>query len=111
MPFNAKSIKFISVAAVSAVAAIGAAQAESNAAFSYKASELESTAGVSNLYSRIEMRAKDVCAADSRALYAKKISDSCEDGLVEEWVEGIGDARLNRQHAQNGASQIASVRK
>ncbi len=111
MPLNAKALKVISVAAFSGFAAISAAQAGDDVSFGYKSSELQSTAGVSGLYNRIENRAKAACAADSRALYAKKVSKSCEDDLVSEWVEEIGDARLNRQHAQNGASQIASVRK
>ncbi|WP_428407189.1 UrcA family protein [Hyphococcus sp.] len=111
MPLNAKPLKIFAVAAVSSLAALSAAQAESDVSFSYKSSELESTAGVSSLHDRMQSRAKSVCAADPRALYARKTVSSCKSQLVEDWVEEIDDTRLDRHHAQSGASQLASVRK
>ena len=108
---NFKPLNIFAIAAISSVAAIGAAQAGDHANFSYKESELQSTATISDLYRRIESRAQNVCGADdARALYAQKTAAECEANLVEEWVAGINDPRLNRMHAQNGGSQIASVK-
>ena len=109
MPRNS-TLKIFAIAAISSVAAIGAAQAGDNASFGYKPSELQSTATIHDLYQRIENRAESACGADNaRALYAKKIATQCENELIEEWVAGINDPRLNRMHAQNGGSQVASV--
>ena len=111
MPRNFKSFKIIAIAAVSSFAVIGAAQAGDHASFSYKESELQSTATINNLYKRIESRAQNACGADdARALYAQKSVAECEASLVDDWVAGINDPRLNRMHAQNGGSQIASVK-
>ena len=111
MPLNAKSFKIFAIAAVSGLAAVTAAKAGDDVTFAYRSSELQSTASVSSLYNRLEARVENVCAANARAIYAKKAAQSCEDSLVNEWIDEIGDSRLNRHHAQNGASQVASARK
>lgn len=109
MPLNTKALKISALSAFSALVAVTAAQAGDNVSFSYKTSELESTTGVSSLYQRIENRAENLCAADARALYAKKTAETCTENLVDDWVTGISDSRLNRLHAQNGAPQVASA--
>ena len=112
MPLNFKNPKTIAIAAFSGLFAItsaSVAQAGDHVPFAYKASELESTGGVSGLYARIESRAENVCASDPRALYARKASAACKADLIEDWVSEIDDTRLHRHHAQNGAQQIASV--
>jgi len=111
MPLNSKIFKTVAIAAASSVAILGAAQAGEHAEFGYKQSELQSTASLSSLYKRIENRAESVCGTDdARALYAKKSAATCEATLVEDWIAGINDSRLNRMHAQNGASQFASAK-
>jgi UrcA family protein len=110
MPRNSKSLKTVAIAAIASVAVIGAAQAQEHSDFSYKESELQSAASVRGLYKRIANRAESACGVnDTRALYAKKVAAQCEAGLVEDWIAGIDDPRLNRMHAQYGKSQIASV--
>lgn len=111
MPRNPNPIKLVAIAAISSVAAIGAAQAGDHVDFSYKQSDLQSTASVHELYKRLENRAESACGvADARALYAKQTAAQCEADLIEDWVAGINDPRLSRMHAQNGGSQIASVK-
>ena len=110
MPQKHTFFKTIAIAAVSSIAAIGAAQAGDHAEFAYKESDLQSTANIQNLYKRIENRAESFCGVDNaRAIYAKQSAASCEARLVEDWVAGINDSRLNRLHAQSGAQQIAAA--
>jgi UrcA family protein len=113
-PFNTP-LKTLAIAAISALTAVSAANATSlndHVAFGYKASELQSSASVQNLYRRIETKAKNACGSkNARALYAKQLSAQCQSALVEDWVANIGDARLQQTHAQaRGVRSFASVR-
>lgn len=116
MPRNSNgrsiSLKIFAVAAMSGIAAMGAAHAGDDVNFSYKQSELQSTAAIQNLYKRINKQAQSACNGDdARALYERRLAAECEADLVEDWIAGINDTRLNHMHAQHGGrQQVASVK-
>jgi UrcA family protein len=107
-------LKILAIVAFSAFSFASAANAVSfndHTAFGYRASELQTAAGVQNLYRRIETKAESACNSnDVRALYARQLAAQCESALVEDWVENIGDARLRQTHAQaKSARSFASL--
>ncbi len=107
-------LKTLAIATLSTLTAAGAANAASasdHVSFGYKASELQTTSGVQNLYRRIENKAENACdVRNARALYAKLATARCETDLVEELVATIGDARLRQTHAQaKSARSFASL--
>lgn len=114
MPLNTP-LKTIAIAALSALAATSVATAaplDDHVGLAYKTSDLRSANAIQSLYKRIESKAGSACNVnDARALYAKKAAAECQADLIEDWVAGIGDSRLQQEHAQaKGARSYASLR-
>ncbi len=68
--------------------------------FSYQPHELQTVGGAQNVYKRIELRASQSCQTRGReTIFAKRAAADCEAGMIENIVEEIDNARLNRVHA------------
>lgn len=64
--------------------------------FRYEASELASDEGAEEVYARMELRARKKC--DPRGEYTPRAREQCSTRLVSQWVEAIGDSRIDRIH-------------
>lgn len=99
MSLNLNPIK-IAAAGLAVSLALGAAASADEVSFGYQKSELTTPAGAEKLYERINARAHALCGvSEAKALYAKRVAESCADGLAEDFVDAIGDVRLDRAAA------------
>ena len=95
-------LKTVTAAACAAIAAIAVtAPAHADVVnFGYTKSELETARGAANVYARMKRRAHSLCAVNGRQpLAIRRWEDRCEADLVEDFLAGIDDARLNQLHA------------
>ena len=82
------------------LAAAAPAHAES-VVMHYSAKELAAPGGAEALYKRIEARARSACAdATPAGAWARRAAAACEDDLVADLVEKIGDGRLAALHVR-----------
>jgi len=82
------------------------------AAFEYRAFELETAGGVKALYARLAREAKYACRnASVRSIAQMKADHACALRLTDEWVAKIDSPRLQRLHANaRGSYEIAVSR-
>ena len=77
--------------------------------FAFKAHELETSGGVSDLYARLTFRAERACSTPGiKPVYQRQFEEECTARLTDEFVAKIDDPRLTRVHAaEQGAVFIA----
>ena len=92
-------------------AALSPAQAgDKQVAFQYQPEELKTAASLQRLYSRIHSHANDSCVQRyARPLYMRRVETACARGLVEDFIAGIGNRRLDRLHAAEQDRRIAAA--
>lgn len=88
-------------ASIAICAAMSATASAKDIAFAYKPHELQSVAGATAVYNRLENRVERACRSQSRSpVWGKQNRSECADRLTNEIVAAIDNARLSQAHAR-----------
>ena len=105
-----KTLPAILIACCAAAALSPAQAGDKKVAFQYQAAELKTAASLQALYTRIHSRANDLCVErHMRPLYLRRLEAACSRDLVEDFIAGIGNRRLDRLHAAEQDRRIAAA--
>lgn len=108
----AASSIFIAFAALAAAPSPASAEEDHVVQFRFDADELAAPRGAERVFRRLDRAAKSACTNASRkTLRDAALERECTESLVAEFVEKIGDERLNALHAEaSGASGASAAR-
>ena len=105
------SLKTLIIAsAVSITAIAGSAHANDQVQFRFNSYELETNNGTKVVYKRMKARALRACDGGNSKLSKARSVNACADNLLNEWVESVGNVRLEQLHATQNKSYKISFR-
>lgn len=107
-----KTFAICLTAAAALAAAASPASADEGVSFSYRKSDLASSASVADLYERIVSRAERVCEikGPTVGLYRVRYQKECVSDLVGDFVAGVGSPPLTALHEQRHNERFAENR-